>query len=87
MSRDILEAITDDRAHEPVSTIIRPVLTVPASMRSDVLLMLFRRRGIHLAIVQEQGKTVGLVTREDVLEELVGEIEDEIDADPHDRLA
>ena len=87
MSRDILDAITDGRAHEPVSTIIRPVLTVPASMRSDVLLMLFRRRRIHLAIVQEQGKTVGLVTLEDVLEEIVGEIEDEIDAGPKDHSA
>jgi len=87
MSRDILDAITDGRAHEPVPTIVRPVLTVPASMRSDVLLMLFRRRRIHLAIVQEQGKTVGLVTLEDVLEELVGEIEDEIDAGPQDHSA
>ncbi len=51
-------------------------------MRSDKLLVLFRDRHIHLAVVQDEGKTVGLVTLEDVLEELVGEIEDEKDAEP-----
>ena len=82
MSRDILEALCEDRDAEPVTTIIRPALLVPASMRSDELLVLFRDRHIHLAIVQDDGKTVGLVTLEDVLEELVGEIEDEKDVEP-----
>ena len=81
MSRDILEAVTDGRDHEQVSTILRTPLIAEADMRSDALLMLFRDRRIHLAIVQKQGKTIGLVTLEDVLEELVGEIEDETDAE------
>ena len=81
MSRDILEALSEGKELESVSTIVRPALTVPANMRSDELLVLFRDRHIHMAIVQHLGKTVGLVTLEDVLEELVGEIEDEKDAE------
>ncbi len=77
MSRDILEALTDGRDDEPVSSYCRQVLQVPANMRSDQLLVHFRDAHIHLAVVQDGGKTVGLVTLEDVLEELVGEIEDE----------
>ncbi len=48
-------------------------------MRADKLLLMFRDKRIHLAVVQRDKKTVGLVTLEDVLEELVGEIEDEGD--------
>jgi len=81
MSRDILEALSEGKELESVSTIVRPALTVPANMRSDELLVLFRDRHIHMAIVQHLGKTFGLVTLEDVLEELVGEIEDEKDAE------
>ena len=51
-------------------------------MRSDQLLVRFRDEHIHLAVVQDRQKTVGLVTLEDVLEELVGEIEDEKDTSP-----
>lgn len=79
LSRDALEALSDGRDQEPVSTIVRPALTVDAAMRSDELLALFRDRRVHLAVVQDDGRTVGLVTLEDVLEELVGEIEDEKD--------
>ena len=82
MSRDILGALSEGRDQELVSTIARPPLLVPATMRSDELLVIFRDRHIHLAIVQDDGKTVGLVTLEDVLEELVGEIEDEKDVEP-----
>ena len=49
--------------------------------RSDWLLVMFRDKHIHLAIVQDRGRTVGVVTLEDVLEELVGEIEDEKDVE------
>lgn len=79
LGRDILKALAEGRENEPVSTICHPGLTVPAGMRSDELLVLFRSRHQHLAVVQDQQTTVGLVTLEDVLEQLVGEIEDEKD--------
>ncbi len=81
MSYDILEALAQGRDEEPVTEILREGLVVDAETRSDELLVLFRDRHIHLAIVQERGKTVGLVTLEDVLEQLVGAIEDEKDVE------
>ena len=79
LSRDILTALTEGNDNYSVATICRPCLIVPAGMRSDALLARFRDKRIHLAVVQDGSKTVGLVTLEDVLEELVGEIEDEKD--------
>ena len=79
LSRDILERVTENRGADPVTTIMRESLIVDASDRSDHLLVLFRDKHVHLAIVQETGKTLGVVTLEDVLEELVGEIRDEKD--------
>ena len=84
MSRDILGALTEGRDQEPASAIRRPCLIVRADTRSDELLVRFRDQHIHLAIVQDGQQTIGLVTLEDVLEELVGEIEDEKDAPPPD---
>ena len=81
ISRDLLDALVHEKDDEPVSTIMRPTLTVSADTRSDELLVRFRDRHIHLAVVQEANETVGLVTLEDVLEELVGEIEDEHDVE------
>lgn len=77
MSYDILKALIDGREQEPVSTICRPGLAIPADMRSDDLLVYFRDQHIRMAVVQDQQGTVGLVTLNDVLEELVGEIQDE----------
>ena len=81
MSRDILEALAAGRDKEPVSGISKPALIVPGDIRSDELLVQFRDRHIHLAVVQDGNRTVGVVTLEDVLEELVGEIEDEKDTE------
>ena len=61
-----------------VGTIVRPVLFVPESKKLDSLLKYFQRRKQHLAIVVDDfGTNVGLVTLEDVLEEIVGDIIDE----------
>ena len=79
MSFDILEALSLGKDDEPITTVVRDSLVVSVKRRCDQLIMLFRDQHIHLAIVQEDAHTVGLVTLEDVLEELVGEIEDETD--------
>jgi putative hemolysin len=81
MIRDVLEAVADHRADEPIQSITRPVFLVDHATRSDALLMRFRSRHTHLAVVRQNDRTVGVVSLEDVLEELVGEIEDEKDSD------
>jgi CBS domain containing-hemolysin-like protein len=65
---------------EPVSSLLRPAMFVPESKRIDQLLVEMRRQKQRMAVaVDEYGGAVGLITIEDVLEELVGEIEDESD--------
>lgn len=65
-----------------IKKIIRPAVLVPQSKRLDILLREFRINRNHLAIVlDEYGQTAGLITIEDVLEQIVGSIEDEYDID------
>ncbi|HRO61010.1 MAG TPA: transporter associated domain-containing protein [Burkholderiaceae bacterium] len=62
--------------------LIRPPLFIPESKRLNVLLREFRQNHEHLAIVvDEYGGTAGLITIEDILEQIVGDIEDEFDVD------
>ena len=65
-----------------IAHIIRPVVFTPQSKRLDILLREFRVNRNHMAVVlDEYGNIAGLVTIEDVLEQIVGEIEDEYDID------
>ncbi|GAB4191918.1 MAG: hypothetical protein Tsb0015_14000 [Simkaniaceae bacterium] len=66
----------------PIKEIIKPIIYTPETKRISKLLQEFRNKQIHLAIVvDEYGGTEGIVTIEDILEELVGEIADEYDYD------
>ncbi len=66
----------------------RPAILIPESKRVNVLLDEFRNKRIHMAIViDEHGLTAGLVTIEDVIEEIVGEIEDEHDVRKNPSIA
>ena len=71
--------------HQLVSDVLRPVRFVPESKRLNILLKEFRSNRSHMAIVvDEYGAAAGLVTIEDVLEQIVGDIEDEHDFDEAD---
>jgi putative hemolysin len=68
--------------HPEIRSMLRPPVFVPESMTVDDLLHEFQRRKVHIAIVlDEYGGTAGLVTIEDLLEEIVGEIQDEFDTE------
>lgn len=80
-TQDLLQRIV--RGDEILlSDVMRDVYFVPESKKIDDLLSEFQQRKIHLAIVvDEYGGTAGLITLEDVLEELVGDIQDEFDSE------
>ena len=65
---------------KPVSDIIRPALFVPKSKKISILLKELQQKKLHIAVVLDEfGGTIGIITLEDILEELVGEIWDEHD--------
>ena len=71
-----------DRETFQLSKYVRPAFFVPELMKISRLLREFQKRKMHLAVVVDEfGGTSGLVTLEDVVEEIVGEIQDELDAE------
>ena len=81
--KDVVRRVFDNRESEQsetVESLMRPAFMVPDSKQADELLKSMQAARTHLAIVvDEYGGTAGLVTIEDVLEEIVGEIDDEYD--------
>lgn len=79
-SRDLLADASSDGPGKPLAGLMRPAFFVPETKRVDEMLQEFQERRVHMAIVvDEYGSLAGLVTIEDLLEEIVGEIEDEFD--------
>jgi len=79
ITRDVLGMLADGEKEKTITSILHAPLVVSAETRADELLLEFRTRHQHLAVVQQGERTVGVVSLEDVLEEIVGEIEDEKD--------
>jgi putative hemolysin len=80
--KDLLQLPDAERATTPLATLVRPALVVPETKRLPELLREFQRSQQQIAIVvDEYGGTAGLVTIEDLLEEIVGEIRDEYDVE------
>lgn len=92
--KDVLNVLIQNKdkmasiASKTIESLIKPVVFTPETKKISVLLQEFRSKKNHLAIVvDEYGGTEGIVTIEDILEELVGEIEDEYDIQQADLIS
>jgi len=80
LAKDLLRGIVADGGPGSIRELLRPVVLIPESKRLNVLLKEFRQSRNHMAIVvDEHGGVAGIITIEDVLEQIVGEIDDEHD--------
>lgn len=83
-SKDLLKAVIENR-FKSIKDIMRPAHFIPESMKVNDLLRDFQKMHIQIAIVtNEHGATAGIITMEDIIEELVGEIQDEHDEEKPD---
>jgi len=88
LAKDLLPYFSEKTNHDfDLEDILRPATFVPESKRLNILLREFRKTHQHMAIVvDEYGSMAGIVTIEDVLEQIVGEIEDEYDINEEDYI-
>ncbi|HIZ52138.1 MAG TPA: CBS domain-containing protein [Candidatus Pseudomonas excrementavium] len=88
LAKDLLPLLLEDNTDRfNIKDVLRPATCVPESKRLNVLLKEFRSTHNHMAVViDEYGGVSGLITIEDVLEQIVGDIEDEHDIDDEDYI-
>jgi CBS domain containing-hemolysin-like protein len=84
-TKDLIKAEREGRGHERLNGIVRPVRIVPENKAVARLMREMQADKFHLAVVaDEYGEIAGIITLEDCLEELVGEIVDEYDIEPNE---
>lgn len=77
-AKDLLSIWQSGKEFE-IKDILRPAYYVPPGKKCNELFQEFRERRIHFALIEEKGKIIGVVTMEDLIEEILGEIVDEFD--------
>lgn len=87
LAKDLLRLLLNGNSDFSLEQILRPANIIPESKRVNVLLREFREKRYHMALViDEYGGISGLLTIEDILEEIVGDIEDETDEESSDEF-
>jgi CBS domain containing-hemolysin-like protein len=82
--KDVLKALVNDKPFD-INTLVRKPFFVPISKHIDDLLRELRRKRVHIAVVvDEYGGVSGIVCMEDIIEEIIGDIQDEFDHETED---